>query len=80
MPYLFGSMLTGKRYAEERKIKMTTRNKRGRPIGSRNVRIVPIFRAEPDIEKFGRALISLATYLTEKEDSDKTIPDNDVMA
>ena len=47
--------------------------KPGRPIDSRNIRVVPKFREEPDIEKLGRALISLATVLAEKEKADQGI-------
>jgi hypothetical protein len=43
----------------------------GRPMSSRNVRVVPEFNKDPDIEKLGRALISLAKNLAEKKKSDE---------
>ena len=43
------------------------KQKRGRPIQSRNVRITPEFRERPDIEKLGRALIAIAKQIAEKK-------------
>lgn len=40
---------------------------RGRPMASRNVRVMPEFRDEPDIEKLGRALIAVALKIAEQK-------------
>lgn len=40
--------------------------KRGRPTLSNHVRVTPEFRKEPDIEKLGRVLISVAISIAEK--------------
>lgn len=34
---------------------------------SRNIRVIPVFREEPDIEKLGRALIAIAKGLADKK-------------
>lgn len=41
--------------------------KRGRPMVSRDVKITPEFRRDPDIEKLGRALVAVATLIAEKK-------------
>jgi hypothetical protein len=41
--------------------------KQGRPIQSRNIRVTPEFRAKPDIDKLGRALIAVAVSIAEKK-------------
>ena len=46
---------------------MAKKPRRGRPIGSRNIRVTPEFRKEPDIEKLGRALIAVAMRIAEKK-------------
>lgn len=40
---------------------------RGRPMTSRDVKITPEFRENPDIEKLGQALIAAAMNLAEKK-------------
>ena len=45
--------------------------KRGRPNGSRNIRVIPDFREEPDIEKLGRALITVALRIAENKQEKK---------
>nr|WP_325239679.1 hypothetical protein [uncultured Oscillibacter sp.] len=45
---------------------MEKRN-RGRPMTSRDVKITPEFRENPDIEKLGQALIAAAMNLAEKK-------------
>lgn len=42
--------------------------KRGRPLASRNVRVTPEFRDNPDIEKLARALIAVATSIAQKKE------------
>jgi len=44
---------------------------RGRPSESRNVRVVPEFREEPDIEKLGRALIAIAMRIAEMKNTEE---------
>jgi len=39
-----------------------TKSTRGRKAGSGNVRLEPVFRKEIDIEKLGRAIISMAVH------------------
>ena len=46
---------------------MKYRIKKGRPDRSGNIRITPEFRDEPDIEKFGRALIAVALRIMEEK-------------
>ncbi len=40
---------------------------RGRPMCSHQVRIVPEYRDTPDMEKLGKALISVAVNIAEKK-------------
>jgi hypothetical protein len=60
---------------------MKKRQKQGRPAGSRNVRVTPEFRKEPDIDKLGRALIAIASHIAEmKKAEEQTLADKgDVM-
>ena len=46
---------------------MADRQRQMRAAASRNVRIKPEFREEPDIEKLARAFISIAKGLAEKK-------------
>ena len=43
--------------------------KRGRPMASRDVRVTPEFRDNPDIEKLGRALIAVALSIAQKKEA-----------
>ena len=47
------------------------KSNRGRKAESCNVRIEPIFREEPDIEKLGRALIAMAVHAVNVEMEEK---------
>ncbi len=44
---------------------------RGRPMTSRNVRVTPEFRENPDIEKLGRALIAVALRIAEQKQAEE---------
>jgi hypothetical protein len=44
----------------------------GRPDASRSVCVVPDYREKPDIEKLGRALISIALHLAEQKKAKET--------
>ena len=44
-----------------------SKKKRGRPMCSHHVRIVPEYRDTPDMEKLGQALISVAVNIAEKK-------------
>ena len=46
---------------------MNTKKKRGRPMLSNRVRVIPEFREHPDVEKLTRALIGIATDMARKE-------------
>lgn len=46
---------------------MMDKKKRGRPMASRDVRVTPEFRENPDIEKLGRALIAVAISIARKK-------------
>jgi hypothetical protein len=46
---------------------MKNGQKRGRPARSCNVRVIPEFRKEPDIDKLGRALIAITLSIAEKK-------------
>jgi len=46
---------------------MKKKQKRGRPSASHNIRVIPEFRENPDVEKLGRALIAIAKSLAEKK-------------
>ncbi len=45
--------------------------KRGRPLVSRDVRVTPEFRDNPDIEKLARALIAVATSIAQKKETEE---------
>ena len=44
-----------------------SKKERGRPMCSHHVRIVPEYRDTPDMEKLGKALISVAVTIAEKK-------------
>lgn len=44
---------------------------RGCPMASRNIRVTPEFRDEPDIEKLGRALIAVALKIAEQKQAEE---------
>ena len=46
---------------------MLNQKKHGRPMASRNVRVTPEFRQDPDIEQLGRALIAVAISIAQKK-------------
>ena len=46
---------------------MMEQRKRGRPATSRDVKVTPEYRKDPDIEKLGRALIAVAMNLAQKK-------------
>lgn len=46
---------------------MMDKRKRGRPVSSRDVKVTPEFREQPDIEKLGRALIAVAMRIAEQK-------------
>ena len=49
-----------------------TNKKRGRPMTSHQVRVIPEFRETPDIEKLAQALIGIAVSLAEKKQAEET--------
>lgn len=49
---------------------MEKRN-RGRPMTSRDVKITPEFRENPDIEKLGRALIAVAIRIAQQKEAEE---------
>ena len=49
-----------------------TNKKRGRPMTSHKVRVIPEFRENPDIEKLARALIGIAISLADKKQAEET--------
>lgn len=51
---------------------MLNQKKQGRPIASRNVRVTPEFRQDPDIEQLGRALIAVAISIAQKKEAEET--------
>ena len=53
---------------------MADRQRQMRAAASRNVRIKPEFREEPDIEKLARAFISIAKGLAEKKATEEHTP------
>ena len=53
---------------------MKTKQTTGRPIASRNIRVIPEFREKPDVEKLGRALIAIAKMMTGKETAEESTP------
>lgn len=50
---------------------MLNQKKQGRPMASRDVRVTPEFRKEPDIEKLGRALIAVAMRIAEQKQAEE---------
>ena len=54
-----------------------TNKKRGRPMTSHQVRVIPEFRETPDIEKLAQALIGIAVSLAEKKQAEETPSDTD---
>ena len=46
---------------------MSKKNTRGRKMHSDSVRVTPVFREEPDIEKLGFALIEIAKSLANND-------------
>ena len=57
-----------------------TKKKRGRPMTSHQVRVIPEFRENPDIEKLAQALIGIAISLAEKKQSEDTPNSTDTPA
>lgn len=47
------------------------KRKRGRPMASRDVKVTPEFRENPDIEKLGRALIALAIRIAQQKEAEE---------
>ena len=47
------------------------KKKRGRPMASREVRVTPEFRENPEIEKLGRALIAVALSIAQKKEAEE---------
>ena len=50
---------------------MLNQKKQGRPMASRDVRVTPEFREEPDIEKLGRALVAVAMRIAEQKQAEE---------
>lgn len=48
-----------------------TNKKRGRPMTSHQVRVIPEFRENPDIEKLARALLGIAISIAEKKQAEE---------
>ena len=57
-----------------------TNKKRGRPMTSHQVRVIPEFRETPDIEKLAQALIGIAISLAEKKQAEETPHSTDTPA
>lgn len=53
---------------------MVDKNSAGRYIASRNVRVKPEARKDPDVEQLARAFISIAQGLAEKKAAAEQIP------
>ena len=47
------------------------KRKRGRPMASRDVKVMPEFRENPDIEKLGRALIAVAIRIAQQKEAEE---------
>ena len=47
------------------------KRKRGRPASSRDVKITPEFRENPDVEKLARALIAVAISIAQKKEAEE---------
>ena len=54
-----------------------TNKKRGSPMTSHQVRVIPEFRENTDIEKLAQALIGIAVSLAEKKQAEETPSDTD---
>jgi len=50
---------------------MMEKKKHGHPMTSHNVRNIPEFREEPDIEKLARALIAVAASIVQKKEAEE---------
>lgn len=50
---------------------MLDKKRRGRPITSRDAKVIPEFREDPDIEKLGRALIAVAMRIAEQKQAEE---------
>ena len=50
-----------------------SKKERGRPMCSHHVRIVPEYRDTPDMEKLGKALISVAVTIAGKKRAEQTV-------
>lgn len=50
---------------------MLNQKKHGRPMASRNVKVTPEFRPDPDIEQLGRALIAVAISIAQKKEAEE---------
>lgn len=48
-----------------------SKKERGRPMRSDQVRIIPVYRDTPDMEKLGQALISVAVSIAEKKKAER---------
>lgn len=46
------------------------KKRRGRPSTVDNIRVLPIFREKPDIEKLGRAVIAMAEELAGQKEAE----------
>lgn len=57
-----------------------TNKKRGRPMTSHQVRVIPEFRETPDIEKLAQALIGIAVSLAEKKQAEEMPSSTDAPA
>lgn len=47
------------------------KEKRGRPMTSHNVRVIPEFREKPDIEKLARAFLAVAASTVQKKEAEE---------
>lgn len=50
---------------------LDNKKSRGRPMSSRDVRVTPEFRENPDIEKLARALIAVAISIAQKKEAEE---------
>lgn len=53
------------------------KKERGRPMASYKVRLAPVFREAPDMEKLRQALISNAISIAEKKEAEVESYDSD---
>ena len=54
-----------------------SKKERGRPMRSDQVRIIPVYRDTPDMEKLGQALISVAVNIAEKKKAEQKFSELD---